>query len=129
MLIHTLNWAVWSSSLDRQVILSVRPLHHNCYSCWLSPREARVLSDAVLECAARVECKCGGGYDGLLWRPTYNSALDLACGGAVAVESYATSIGVTILRRRSYSVAVAPMEALELACRLWIQSQPTVIAA
>jgi hypothetical protein len=128
MLIHTCNWAVSSSSLDHQVSLAVRPLFHNCYSCWLSPREARVFSDAVLECAARVECKCGGGYDGLLWRPTYNSVLDLAFGGAVAVESHATSIDVTILRRRSYSIAVAPMEALELAYRLWVHSQPTVIA-
>ena len=125
MCIHILSW---SSSFDRRIILAVRPLHHNRYACWLNPREARVLSDAVLECAARVERKCGGGYDGLLWRPTYKSALDLADGGAVAVESYATSIGVTILRRRSYSVAVDPTEALELACRLWVLSQPRVIA-
>ena len=129
MSLHNLIWAVSSSSFDRRIILAVRPLHHNRYSCWLSPREARVLSDAILECAARVERKVGGKYLGLLWRPAYRSALDLADGGTVGIKSYATRIGVTIRLRRSYSVAIDPMEALELACRLWVQSQPTVIAA
>lgn len=44
MRIHIPSWAVWPSSFDCQIILAVRPLHHNRYSCWLNPREARALS-------------------------------------------------------------------------------------
>jgi hypothetical protein len=122
MKIQRSNWAVWSYSSNCRVELAVRPSHQNYYSCSLTTSESSVLSDAILECAARVERKCGGCYYGL-WRRTYKSALGLVLGGAVAVESHTTSIGLTIFRTRSYSVAVDPAQALELACRLWIQSQ------
>ena len=125
MLIHKSNWNVSSFSFSGQVHLAVRPSSCNYYCCHASAAEARALSNAVINCAACVGRRCGGWYDGIFWRSSYKSLLDIGSCEVVAVESCSTGVRLTISRKRSYSITIDLSGALELACQLWVHSQPT----
>jgi hypothetical protein len=125
MLIHKSNWNVWSSSFSGEVRLALRPSSCNYYSCCVTAPEARALSDAVLECAAWVERRCGGWYEGIFWVSSLRWVLEGGC-GRVSVESRGAGVGITISQTRCYSVNVDLVEALELACRLWVCSETQV---
>jgi hypothetical protein len=110
-----------------EVWLKIRPSSRNEYSCFLAPVEGNILSEAVLECAALVECKRGGISEGIFWQSAYRFRRDLHCGWSVCIESESSSARLTLTGpgSRRYSISVDPKDALELACQLWIQSNRT----
>ena len=114
------NWNVWKSSFDDRVWVAVRPSSRNYYSCDVSRAGARAVSNAILDCAARVELESGGSHEAQFWKPNYESAIDVGYRSVIAVESCAVGVRLTISGIRRYSVTLDLPEALEFACRLWV---------
>src|SRR6184192_1172188 len=108
-----------------EVLLRIRPSFRNEYSCLLAPVEGRILSDAVMDCAALVERRRGGIREGIFWRPAYRFRRDFHSGWSVCIESEPSGACLTLAGTgsRRYSICIELGDALELACQLWIQSK------